>query len=101
MALIKAHCVKGDVNQAKMVFSEMMKTGFEATVRDYSCVINRLCKRCLTNEAKAFLSMMFSSAVLPDVHIYTVMMAAFRLVGDHHSIQELLPNMVKCGFDDS
>ncbi|KAJ0763846.1 putative tetratricopeptide-like helical domain superfamily [Helianthus annuus] len=101
MTLVKAHCVKGDVNRATTVFSEMVKMGFDVTVRDYSCVVNRLCKRRLTNEAKVFLSMMFRNGVLPDVYVYTVLMDALRLVGDHRSIHELLANMVKCGCDDS
>ncbi|CAI9289685.1 unnamed protein product [Lactuca saligna] len=97
--LVKAHCVKGDVDRAMEVFSEMVEMGFEVSVRDYSGVINRLCKRCLTYEAKGFLRMMFNNGVVPDIRVYIVMMYAFHVVGDVHSIHELLPNMVKCGID--
>ncbi|GJS21063.1 putative pentatricopeptide repeat-containing protein [Tanacetum coccineum] len=97
---IKAHCVKGDPEAAMVIFSEMVKAGYEATIRDYSAVVNRLCKRCLTNEAKVFFSMMFSNGVLPDLHLYTEIMYALREVGDIRPMHELLPNMVKCGLDD-
>ncbi|KAL4591910.1 hypothetical protein LXL04_004885 [Taraxacum kok-saghyz] len=98
MILVKAHCVKGDVERAIVVFCEMVDMGFEVDVRDYSCVINRLCKRCLVNEAKGFLKMMFGNGVYPDRRVYGVMVYGFEFVDDVHSVYELMPNMVKCGI---
>ncbi|KAK4842443.1 hypothetical protein QYF36_021776 [Acer negundo] len=42
--IIKAHCVKGDVDKAVVYFRHMVEKGFEISIRDYSSVINRLCK---------------------------------------------------------
>ncbi|EPS63862.1 hypothetical protein M569_10921, partial [Genlisea aurea] len=48
-SLLKAICAKkgGDVRKAKALFREMVEVGFEISVKDYSGVINRLCRRCL------------------------------------------------------
>ncbi|KAJ8548055.1 hypothetical protein K7X08_021291 [Anisodus acutangulus] len=38
--LIKAHCAKGSVDKAVVLFKKMIEKGFEISIRDYSAVIN-------------------------------------------------------------
>ncbi|KAM7484469.1 hypothetical protein LguiA_000478 [Lonicera macranthoides] len=76
--LIKAHCVKGDVHRAMVLFCKMVEKGFEISIRDYSAVINRLCKRRLTNEAKQFVHMMLSNDISLDQQICSVMLNSFH-----------------------
>ncbi|CAL9024558.1 unnamed protein product [Prunus brigantina] len=64
--LIKAHCAKDDVHRAVGLFHQMVEKGFEISIRDYSAVINRLCKRCLITDAKYFFCMMLSDGICPD-----------------------------------
>ncbi|ONI21379.1 hypothetical protein PRUPE_2G062200 [Prunus persica] len=66
--LIKAHCAKGDVHRAVELFHQMVKKGFEISIRDYA---KELCE---------------------------VMLNTFRHVGDLNSVAELLAEMFKLGF---
>ncbi|KAF2282938.1 hypothetical protein GH714_043255 [Hevea brasiliensis] len=96
--MIKAHCAKGDPNRAAIYFRQMVEKGFEVSIRDYSAVISRLCKRCLMTEAKYFFCLMLSYGVSPDEEICEVMLNAFHRGGHLSSVFELLAEMIKFGL---
>ncbi|KAM2232590.1 hypothetical protein ACFXTI_011074 [Malus domestica] len=75
-----------------------MEKGFEISIRDYSAVINRLCKRCRITEAKYFFCMMLSDGIFPDQELCEVMLNVFDQGGDFDSAAELLAEMIKFGF---
>ncbi|KAG8498799.1 hypothetical protein CXB51_005699 [Gossypium anomalum] len=80
--IIKAHCVKGDVHRAFMFFRLMMEMGFEISIKDYTAVINRLCKRCLITEAQQFFSIMLCHGISPDQEICEALLDAYQQCGD-------------------
>ncbi|KAJ4835994.1 hypothetical protein Tsubulata_031920 [Turnera subulata] len=96
--IIKAHCARGDFGRAVIFFRQMVGKGYEVSIRDYSAVINRLCKRCLIMEAKYFFCMMLSDGVSPDQPICEVMLNAFHRGGQSNSVLELLPAIIKMGL---
>lgn len=96
--LIKAHCVKGSISKAKKYFCEMMDMGYEVSIRDYGAVINRLCKRCLSYEAKRVFYQMLYDGVLPDHEICEILMNGFHQSRDWESRIWLVSKMIKFGL---
>ncbi|XP_042404919.1 putative pentatricopeptide repeat-containing protein At1g13630 [Zingiber officinale] len=45
MTVVQAYCVMAMPDKAFVLFDEMLKSGYEITIKDLSAVINRLCKR--------------------------------------------------------
>lgn len=78
--LIKAHCVKGDPEMAVKLFHQLLHRGFNVSIRDYSAVINRLCRRHLVNESKFFFCLMLSQGISPDLDICEVMIKSDELL---------------------
>ncbi|CAN1152273.1 Putative pentatricopeptide repeat-containing protein At1g13630 [Linum perenne] len=94
--LIKAYCAKrSDVERAVVWFHQMLENGFNVEIRDYSAVINRLCKRNLVGEAKYFLQMMLGNGVSPDWDICNVMITTLYSNGNFDQVSELLAVSVK------
>ncbi|KAK9934904.1 hypothetical protein M0R45_022033 [Rubus argutus] len=102
--LINGLCVYGDLNDADRLLISVddcninLSKDLKSPLRDYSAVINRLCKRTLTTEAKYFFSMMLSDGISPDQELCKVMLNAFRRGGDSSSVFQLLAEMIKSGF---
>lgn len=92
------HCAKGDVQRAIFYFGQMMEKRFEISIRDYSAVINRLCKRSLLTEVKFFFLMMLYDGIYPDHQICEAMLNAFHEGGDLQSYFQLLGKMIKFGL---
>ncbi|KAE8681286.1 cell division cycle 20.1, cofactor of APC complex-like [Hibiscus syriacus] len=96
--IIKAHCVKGDVYSVFMFFRLMMEKGFEISIKYYSAVINRLCKRCLITVARPFFCILLSHGISPDQEICDVLFNAYRQCGDLTSVYEMLAWTIKSGL---
>ncbi|XP_060215011.1 putative pentatricopeptide repeat-containing protein At1g13630 isoform X1 [Lycium barbarum] len=97
--LIKAYCAKGSVDKAVVLFQKMIEKGFEISIRDYSAVINRLCKRNLLAGVKIFLRMMLFHGISVDSQICFVMLKSFNHIRDRNSVFQLSSLMMKCGLD--
>lgn len=97
--LIKAHCAKGSVYKAVILFQKMIEKGFEISIRDYSAVINRLCKRNLLAGVEIFLRMMLFHGISVDSQICFVMLNSFHHIRDRNYVFQLASLMIKCGLD--
>ncbi|KAG6500987.1 hypothetical protein ZIOFF_040851 [Zingiber officinale] len=52
MTVVQAYCVMAMPDKAFVLFDEMLKSGYEITIKDLSAVINRLCKRLMIKDTK-------------------------------------------------
>ncbi|CAN6317096.1 unnamed protein product [Urochloa humidicola] len=57
---------------------KLLDAGFEASIEDFSAIINRLCKRQFTREALILVPIMLSVGVYPDIQLYDVLGTAIR-----------------------
>ncbi|KAJ3682334.1 hypothetical protein LUZ60_014907 [Juncus effusus] len=73
MTLIKAFCAKERPQKALNLFERMLNSGFEGELKDFSSVINRMCKRGFVYEAVLVLKLMLGFRVYPDQEIFRVL----------------------------
>ncbi|CAH9134477.1 unnamed protein product [Cuscuta epithymum] len=97
--LVKAHSAKGDAKRAIDLFEQMIDTGYEVSIRDYTAVINRLCKRHLIQGMLYFFGMMLSSGITVDKRIHLVMLRALRRRNDYKSWDQFHCLVDKYGLD--
>ncbi|KAG6524270.1 hypothetical protein ZIOFF_014176 [Zingiber officinale] len=58
MTVIQAYCGMAMPDKAFVLLDEMLKSGYEVTIKDFSAIINRLCKRDFVHDAKIFFNKM-------------------------------------------
>ena len=73
----------------------MLESGYEVSIKDFSAIINRLCKRHFVNEAKIFFKLMLYIGILPDQELCLVICSAIHKQNDHKSLAAFQAMVVK------